>query len=100
MDKFTYRDIHFNIGVRIERYSANTKVLIDPYSLYPETTVGQNTSATNPNTANGKAPSNIGGNYIVYVDDNNSSAPTVIGYRSGNNWYDPTGKYIEDPSVL
>ena len=34
------------------------------------------------------------------MDDNNSSAPTVIGYRSGNNWYDPTGKYIEDPSIL
>ena len=100
LDKFTYKDIHFNIGVRIERYSANTKVLIDPYSLYPETTVGQNSVANNPNTANGKAPSNIGSNYVVYVDDNNSSSPTVIGYRNGNNWYDPTGKYIEDPSVL
>ena len=100
MDNFIYKDIHFNIGVRIDRYSANDKVLIDPYSLYPETNVGQNSIANNPNTANGKAPSNIPGNAVVYVDDNNSSAPTVIGYRSGNNWYDPTGKYIEDPSIL
>ena len=105
MDKFTYKDMHFNIGVRVERYSANTQVLIDPYSLYPETTVGQNSSLTankaiNPNTANGNAPSNIGSNYIVYVADNNTATPTVIGYRNGANWYDPNGNYIEDPSIL
>ena len=96
LDKFTYKDMHFNIGVRVERYSANTKVLIDPYSLYPETSISQNTSAVNPSGT----PKNLPGSAIVYVDDNNSPTPTVIGYRSGNNWYDPTGKYIEDPSIL
>jgi len=106
MDKFTYKDMHFNLGVRIERYDANTQVLIDPYSLYPEQTVAQNasapsaTKAINPNTANGEAPSNIGGNYIVYVADNNTATPTVIGYRNGANWYSPNGTYIEDPSTL
>ncbi|RMF00054.1 MAG: TonB-dependent receptor, partial [Bacteroidetes bacterium] len=33
-DKFTFRDIIFRLGVRIDRYDANTKVLQDPYSLY------------------------------------------------------------------
>ena len=99
MDNFIYKDIHFNIGVRVERYSANTKVLIDPYSLYPETTIGQVSGAGN--TLNGGThPSNLGAGTVVYVDNNNSSSPTIIGYRSGNNWYDPTGKYIEDPSIL
>ncbi len=99
LDKFNYKDIHFNVGLRIDRYSANTKVLIDPFSEYAEETVSQVNGAAN--TFNGgKHPSNIAGNYVVYVDDNTSSTPNIIGYRSGNNWYDPTGKFIEDPSVL
>ncbi|GAA4463210.1 hypothetical protein GCM10023093_11190 [Nemorincola caseinilytica] len=98
-DRFNYKDINFNIGFRVDRYSANTKVLRDPYSLYPVTTVGQVSGAQN--FVNGGAhPSNIGNDYVVYVNDNNSSNPTIIGYRDGNNWYDPTGKLIQDPSLL
>ena len=106
LDKFDFKDVHFNIGVRVERYSANTKVLIDPYSLYPEYTVSQNASlatgskAINGTTTNGEAPGNMGGGYVVYVNQSGSGAPTVAGYRDGNNWYDPTGKYIEDPRIL
>ncbi|MCB9272055.1 MAG: hypothetical protein H6561_21195 [Lewinellaceae bacterium] len=33
-DKFTYRDIIFRVGLRVDRYDANTKVLKDPFSLY------------------------------------------------------------------
>jgi Carboxypeptidase regulatory-like domain/TonB-dependent Receptor Plug Domain len=98
-DKFRFEDIKFNIGVRVDRYSANTKILSDPYSEYPELTVSQVSGAQN--SINGKShPGNMGGNYVVYVDDNNSNNPNIIGYRSGNNWYDATGKFIEDPSVL
>ncbi len=100
MDKFTYKDLHFNVGVRIDRYSSNQKVLIDPYSESAEYTVG-NLPSTYQNTINGgKHPGNMGGGYVVYVDDNTSSAPAVVGYRNGNNWYDATGKFISDPSVL
>ena len=99
LDKFNYKDLHFNIGARIDRYSANTKVLIDPYNEYAEKTVSQVPGSEN--TINGgQHPSNIGGNYVVYIDDNSSLAPSIIGYRSGNNWYDPTGKLISDPTVL
>jgi hypothetical protein len=99
LDKFIYKDVHFNVGVRIDRYSANTKVLIDPYSEYAEKSVNQVSGAANVFNK-GAHPSNMGGNYIVYVDDNNSNSPNIIGYRSGNNWYDPTGKFIEDPAIL
>ena len=91
LDKFEYKNIVFNLGVRVERFSANTKVLKDPYSLYATKTVGQFGAAH---------PSNIGNDYVVYVDDNTSNSPNVIGYRNGNQWYDYTGKFIEDPSVL
>ena len=99
MDKFDYKDVHFNIGVRVDRYSANTKVLIDPYSEVPEKTVSQVPGSENILNG-GHHPSNMGSNYVVYVDDNSSTSPNIIGYRSGNNWYDPTGKFINDPATL
>lgn len=98
-DRFDYKDMHFNIGVRVDRYSANTKVLKDPYSLYPVTTLSQVQGATNF-VNGGKHPSNVAGDAVVYVSDNASTSPSIIGYRTGNTWYDPTGKVIEDPSIL
>lgn len=98
-DRFDYKDMHFNVGVRVDRYSANTKVMKDPYSLYPVTTVGQVAGTTNV-TNGGAHPSNISQDAVVYVSDNNSTSPTIIGYRSGNTWFDPKGNVIEDPSVL
>jgi len=99
LDNFNYKDVHFNIGVRIDRYSANTKVLKDPYSEYGEKTVSQVPGVDNALNG-GVHPANIAGNYVVYVDGNTGSNPTVIGYRNGDNWYDPYGKYITDPSLL
>ncbi len=99
LDRFNYRDVHFNVGVRVDRYSANEKVLIDPFSLYAEKNVSQVEGKNNLQNG-GKHPGNMGNDYIVYVDDNTSSQPNIIGYRSGNNWYDATGKFINDPAVL
>lgn len=98
-DRFDYKDVHFNIGLRVDRYSSNTKVLIDPYSLYSEKRVSDVSGSQNL-VNGGQHPSNLGGDYVVYVNDNNSTTPSIIGYRSGNNWFDPTGKLVEDPSVL
>ncbi len=101
LDKFDYKNILFNIGVRVERYSANTKVLKDPYSLYATKTISETQDKGILNDINGgKHPTNIGGESVVYVDDNSSSNPRIIGYRNGANWYDATGKFIEDPSIL
>lgn len=98
-DRFNYKDINFNIGFRVDRYSANTKVLRDPYSLYPVTTVANANGASNF-VNGGKHPSNMGSDYVVYVNDNNSSNPTIIGYRNGNTWYDPMGNLVQDPATL
>ena len=99
LDKFEFKNVIFNIGVRVDRYSANTKVLIDPYSLYATKSISEVDGSSNT-INNGVHPSNLPGNTVVYVDDNNSAKPTIIGYRNGNNWYDPTGKFIDDPSIL
>ena len=99
LDKFEYKDMLFNVGLRVDRYDANTKVLKDPYTLYAGLTKDQVAGAKNIYN-NGVHPSNIGGDYVVYVNDASSSDPSVIGYRKGDVWYDPYGKIVEDPSSL
>jgi hypothetical protein len=99
MDKFQFKDILFNVGLRIERYDANTNVMIDPFSLYPEYHVGQVPGSDN--TLNGgEHPANMGSNYVVYVNDPTATTPTIAGYRNGASWFDPYGNAVSDPSLL
>jgi hypothetical protein len=95
-DKFAFKDLIFNIGLRIDRFDANQPVLKDPYLFYEAYTAGEITSIQgNPVTH----PGNIGGDYTVYVDDANN--PSVItGYRLEDQWYNAEGGVITDPKVL
>lgn len=96
-DKFAYRDLFFNIGVRIDRYDANQQVLQDPYVLFPTVKAGE--AEALDLTENGAHPDNIGDDYVVYVDDVRN--PTAIrGYRSGTTWYSAEGAEISDGSLL
>ena len=73
-------------------------MLKDPYSLYAEKTAGD-VSGTQ-NILNGKAhPANVGSDYVPYVASNNGT-PAIIGYRNGDDWYDPYGRLVEDPASL
>lgn len=90
-DKFAFDDLIFNIGIRVDRFDANQKVLTDPYTLFPSKTVGEVTDL-------GSHPANMGNDYVVYVD--NLTNPTaVMGYRDGDNWYTAEGLVATDPSV-
>jgi outer membrane receptor protein involved in Fe transport len=92
-DKFAFRDIIFNIGVRVDRYDANQLVLKDPYVLYETRTAGELSIPDRP--------SNIGDDYVVYVRDvNNPSTANIIGYRNGNTFYDAAGTELQDAQVL
>lgn len=91
-DKFAFEDLIFNVGVRVDRFDANQKVLKDPFLLYEAKTVGEVTNL-------GAHPSNMLSDYVVYVDDvNNPSA--IMGYRSGSVWYNAQGIEIADPALL
>ena len=95
-DNFAINDLIFNVGVRIDRYDANQRVLKDKYLLYQSYTAGE---------INIERPGNIGGDYVVYVADpnidiNSMTKEDVIGYRSGDTWYDKNGVEITDPAVL
>lgn len=87
MDKFSFDDLIFNVGVRIDRYDANQSVLKDPYLTYSAQTKGE---VSNLNGVSVEHPSNISNEATVYVDDINN--PTSIrGYREGNRWYTASG---------
>jgi outer membrane receptor protein involved in Fe transport len=89
-DRFYFKDLTFNVGVRIDRFDANQKVLKDDYSLYPIFTKSEATTLGGNSVTH---PSNIGDDYYVYVD--NAKAPTTIaGYRKGNVWYDRFGNEL------
>lgn len=96
-DRFNFNDIVFRIGVRVDRYDANRKVLKDKYSLYQIYHVNEVPGTLNPN---GHHPGNIGDDYAVYVDDFNSPSPTILGYRNGDTWYDADGVEVSDPNVI
>jgi outer membrane receptor for ferrienterochelin and colicin len=92
-DKFAFKDLIFNIGARIDRYDANQMVLKDPYLLAEAYTIAEDTRF-------GNHPSNMGSDYVIYVDQPNNPS-TITGYRSGDTWYTAAGLEItDDPTVV
>jgi hypothetical protein len=95
-DKFAFRDLIFTIGVRVDRFDANQKVLKDPYLLYEAKTVKDVTILRDSMIVH---PSNMGDNYVVYVDE--VKAPSeILGYRDGDVWYNSQGLEVSDPTLL
>jgi outer membrane receptor protein involved in Fe transport len=95
-DKFAFKDLIFNIGLRVDRFDANQPVLKDPYLFYAAYTAGE-VKTVQGNPVN--HPANIGSDYVVYVDDANN--PSVItGYRLNDKWYNAAGGVITDPKIL
>ncbi len=84
-DKFTFKDIIFRLGVRVDYYDANTKVLKDPFAFTEiesaEQFFGRNSELDRPGS--------IEDDYKVYVADDGSN--DVVGYRDGNVWFKPDG---------
>lgn len=97
MDKFSFDDIIFNVGLRVDRYDANQYVLKDPYLWRPAHTAGD--AQVQALYGNGGRPANIGDDYVVYVD-NSADPNAIVGYRDGDNWYNAQGGVVVDPSVL
>jgi outer membrane receptor protein involved in Fe transport len=94
-DKFTFDDLIFNIGVRVDRFDANQSVLKDPYLFYSAYTIGEQ-----PQTFDGQPhPSNIDPDATIYID--NKDVPgAILGYRDGDTWYNASGSVIQNPNIL
>jgi hypothetical protein len=112
-DNFKFKDIRFRLGVRVDRFDGNQKVMRDPYSLfasrkvsdlqansYKLVTSNNNISAPDPvKDADFKARF---GDAAVYVNENKATggSPTIVGYRIGEQWYDPFGAEVANPEAL
>ncbi|MFM2049502.1 MAG: hypothetical protein RI955_2050, partial [Bacteroidota bacterium] len=100
-DNFVYRDMHFNAGVRIDRYDANTQILKDPNLLYAAYTLSdiENGGVGTSKLASQTKPTNISSTSVVYVD-NPINPSKITGYRNGDTWYDANGVELKDPSLI
>jgi hypothetical protein len=98
MDRFAFRDIVFNVGVRVDIFDANQPVLKDPYLFYEARTVGE-AKASTAAFVDGNIPTAMGDDYVVYVNDVNN--PTSInGFRNGDVWYNAQGVEVEDAKSI
>jgi outer membrane receptor protein involved in Fe transport len=86
-DKFLFKDIIFRIGLRVDRYDANTKTLKDQYSLYDAYTASE---------FGGTTPGAVSGDAVVYTDDGTVNG-NVRGYRDGDVWYTSEGTEVNSP---
>lgn len=100
-DKFAFKDLIFNIGVRVDRFDANQDVLKDPYVLYDFYTVEdiRNGNIHLDNQAPINIPDNIGDDFVPYVNKV-SERTAIVGYRNGNTWYNENGVEINDPTII
>lgn len=99
-DKFEMDNIYLAIGLRVDRLDMNQKVPKDPYIFRDYFTAAdlQNNPQFNNLLEGNTLPSNIGSDWVPYVD--NINQPTrVLGYRNGGLWYDANGKPV-DPTVI
>ena len=102
MDKFAFRDIVFNVGVRVDVFDANQPVLKDPYLFYNARTVAEarQMKLDDPSAYSWvDIPEAMGDDFIVYVNDvNNPNA--INGFRNGTDWFNNQGTQVEDPKVI
>ena len=95
-DQFTYEDLFFNIGVRVDRFDANQHVLADPYVLYPAYSVGDLDATA---LAGYDVPEGISDDAVVYVDDQENPS-AIVGYREGTTWYTANGEVEANPKNI
>ena len=103
-DQFLFRDLIFNIGIRVDRFDGNQMGLKDPYLLYSSYTAGD----LRRNGRSADIPVGISDDAIVYVNTLSSSSNfgnvQIRGFRSGegsaSTWYNANGEIISDPSKI
>jgi outer membrane receptor protein involved in Fe transport len=89
-DKFTFKDIIFRVGLRVDQYDANTKVMKDARSLYEIETAGE--------FFDGNLPTGVESDFLVYNESADSEG--IKGYRRGDQWYFADGTPANDGNVI
>lgn len=96
-DQFHYDDLHFNIGVRVDRFDANQPVPKDPFTLYSSRTVGDVRAMGGLEGSD--IPESMGDDYVVYVD-HIKNPKKIVGYRSGFDWFNADGSPQTNPTEI
>lgn len=104
MDKFDFKDIKFNVGLRVDRYDANQQVLKDKFALHELAKISDLGSLENlPAGFADNVPGNLSKDAAIYVAQapSGGKSPLFIkGYRDGDQWYDSEGNELSDPSLI
>lgn len=93
-DKFTFNKMIFSLGLRVERFDLNTKVLRDQYSLY-QVMSAKDYYAT---VSAPPRPGNVGDDFKVYVQSPTDSDPKA--FRNGDTWYFADGTQANDGNLI
>lgn len=94
-DKFTFNKMIFSLGLRIERFDLNTKVMRDQYSLYEVMGADEFYRTV---SGVGERPNTIGDDFKVYVTSEQDRS--VKAFRSGDTWYRADGSQAPDGNVI
>ncbi len=97
-DKFKFKDVIFRVGLRVERYDANTSVLKDPFSLYE--VVNANDFYNFDGNEDLVRPETIGDDFSVYVAGDSERSNVVTAYRDNETWYFADGTQANDGNVV
>jgi outer membrane receptor protein involved in Fe transport len=92
-DKFTFKDIIFRVGVRVDRYDANTKQMIDPYSLYEVMNASDFYASVGS-----ERPAGVEDDYLIYTTSETSDA--VQAFRKGDQWYFANGEAANSGNLV
>jgi len=100
-DKFSFDDLVFNIGVRVDRFDANQPVLIDPFVLFPSIRAREVESLRELGLLgdDDALPGTVGDDFVVYVD-NVENPTSIVGYRDETTWYNAEGAELDNGSTL
>jgi outer membrane receptor protein involved in Fe transport len=80
-DKIEFRDIVLNLGLRVDVFDNNERVLIDQFARRPVERVADYAGAAT-------IPSNMGSDYVIYYSGND-----IVGFRSiEGSFFDASGK--------
>ncbi|MBK8348897.1 MAG: carboxypeptidase regulatory-like domain-containing protein [Saprospiraceae bacterium] len=92
-DKFSYKDIIFRLGMRVDYFDANTKVLRDPYALYEI-----ENAKDYYNRIGKEKPTSISDDYSVYVASEESDG--LVAFRKGDRWFLPNGTAVSGGNII
>lgn len=96
-DKFAFKDLIFNIGLRIDRFDANQFVLKDPYNIIPIHSIASAKANPKNEVDFSNVPGNISDDSYFYVLEDGK---TIEAYRNGDIWYDVDGNVINEQSFI